>query len=349
MNKCLSIPFLHPKVQKMGKQCNMFRKYCEMLAAVLVASSINGVLSQSRLCRRSCGDLQIKYPFGIDDGCGTVEYRSRLVCTREKKLQLRTPTGTYQVKNISYERGPHMIISDSSMWSCSAGGSLPESQIFRLDASTKFSISVLNNFLFFNCNESFVMVQTQPTYCQSQPTRCASICDNGNRLCLNLPACPRSLPAHVSCCSYFPRTSDSIRLMLQYCKSYTSIFWDISQASGTTYGVPSYGIRLNFEVPVTSRCRQCQDKRLGGGTCGFETDSGNFTCLCSGGNSSTFCTDRGHFKHESHPRATAIAGTVIGLTVVAMVAAGAVFWYRRRKRVDQPVKLAVVNSRAETK
>lgn len=53
--------------------------------------------------------------------------------------------------------------------------------------------------------------------------------------------------------------------------------------------VPEYGIRIDFEIPVTTLCLQCQDTRKGGGMCGFDTQSQGFLCLCDGRNATTYC------------------------------------------------------------
>uniref|UniRef100_A0A453S863 Wall-associated receptor kinase C-terminal domain-containing protein n=1 Tax=Aegilops tauschii subsp. strangulata TaxID=200361 RepID=A0A453S863_AEGTS len=52
--------------------------------------------------------------------------------------------------------------------------------------------------------------------------------------------------------------------------------------------VPDYGVRVDFEIPVTTRCLQCQDRRRGAnGTCGFDPATRDFVCICDGGRNST--------------------------------------------------------------
>eukprot|EP01018_Ginkgo_biloba_P010019 Gb_31664 [translate_table: standard] len=297
--------------------------------------------AQSSLCRTSCAGLSIQYPFGIDDGCGSSEYRTLLVCTNDTKLELRTPSGRYLVKNISYD-DPHIVISDPSMWSCSAGNKLPQSRSFSLDVSTKFSISTLNNFLYFNCNKSSVLVQPELSYCVSQPKRCESLCDSSNYLCNNLPNCPRAL-SKTSCCSYYPRTSESLRLMLGSCESYTSIYLELTNASAPYNEIPAYGIRLNYEIPITTHCLNCQNDENGGGTCGYETEFAGFVCLCKDKNTTSYCTDRGYLQHRSRGRV--LAGTIAGVTVGGMIAVGVIIWYLRKIKPSRPLRLGVENSR----
>uniref|UniRef100_A0A0D6R3I2 Wall-associated receptor kinase galacturonan-binding domain-containing protein n=1 Tax=Araucaria cunninghamii TaxID=56994 RepID=A0A0D6R3I2_ARACU len=309
---------------------------CTFVSVLLIEAA-----AQSSLCRTSCAGLSIQYPFGIDDGCGSVDYRSLLVCTNDTLLELRTPTGRYPVKNISYDE-PHIIISDPSMWSCKAGAKLPQSQSFSLDVSRKFSLSNLNTFLYFKCNESSVLVQPQLRYCESQPRRCETLCDTNNYLCNNLPGCPKALSG-ASCCSYYPRTSDSLRLMIENCESYTSVYWEISNVSGAYTQLPAYGIRLNYEIPIITHCLNCQDDGRGGGTCGYDTQFGNFTCLCRNKNVTTYCPEHGRLQHLS--RARVVAGTVVGVAVGGMIAAGVIIWYLRKIRPNRPLRLGVANSR----
>lgn len=102
---------------------------------------------------------------------------------------------------------------------------------------------------------------------------------------------PQCGSGSVSCCAYYPKAVESLRLMLKYCEAYTSVYW---RSSGRINGgfedqVAEYGIRVDFDIPVTTRCLQCQDMVNGGGTCGFDVVSQDFLCLCPKGNVTTFC------------------------------------------------------------
>lgn len=77
--------------------------------------------------------------------------------------------------------------------------------------------------------------------------------------------------------------------MLKYCASYTSVYWRNIGSNPPYDQVPEYGIRVDFDIPVTTRCSQCQDMTKGGGTCGFDTETQNFLCLCGKGNVTTYC------------------------------------------------------------
>ncbi|XLS79258.1 hypothetical protein HN51_063483 [Arachis hypogaea] len=56
------------------------------------------------------------------------------------------------------------------------------------------------------------------------------------------------------CCSYSPKATESLRLMLKYCTSYTSFYWRNLGSPQPYDRVPQYGIRIDFDIPVTTGC-----------------------------------------------------------------------------------------------
>ncbi|MBA0748543.1 hypothetical protein Gogos_005353 [Gossypium gossypioides] len=255
----------------------------------IIFQSISLIEAQASLCRTTCGDIPINYPFGIDDGCGSPYYRHMLVCSDLGNLYLRTPSGRYPVHSISYS-DPHVLVTDPLMWNCRDGDHFRPTRPFSLDTSTPFTLSSQNDYLFFNCSEDYVIVEPKPIFCERFPDRCDSSCDSASYLCRHLPECADALSAS-SCCSYYPKATESLRLMLRYCASYTSVYWKtVGSTTNSPYSqVPEYGIRVDFDVPVTTHCLQCQDPSKGSGTCGFDTQTHNFLCLCKEGNVTSYC------------------------------------------------------------
>ncbi|KAL9355818.1 hypothetical protein Peur_053788 [Populus x canadensis] len=288
-------------------------------------------------CRTSCGTIPISYPFGIDDGCGSPYYRHILVCSDSGFLELRTPSGRYQVRSISYS-DPHMIVTDPFMWSCQDGHHFRATRPFSLDTSTHLTLSSQNDYLFFNCSEERVIVQPKPIFCERFPDRCDSTCDSASYLCRHLPGCATALGGS-SCCSYLPKATESLRLMLKYCASYASIYWRTG-VNAPDDQVPEYGIRVDFDIPVTTDCLQCQDMKKGGGSCGFDTQSQSFLCLCNQrSNVTTYCND--HSGTTSHSKAGVIAGTVTGVSAAGAIGIGAGLWYWKKVRATAPVTCGV--------
>lgn len=279
----MSIVFLSnkPAPVKRPSRTSFFR-----IILIFIPYLNQSAVSQSILCRKQCGDLPIKYPFGIDDGCGNPYFRNVLVCTNNTKLEFRTPSGTYAVTNISYS-DPHIVISNPFMWTCLNSNSFPPSRPFSLDSSTPFSLSPLNNFLFFNCSDS-VIARPRPSFCERNPDLCDSVCDSSSYLCRNLPGCP-SVLERSHCCTYYPTASESLRLMLAECASYTSVYWRFVGATPPYNQVADYGIRVDYDMTVTTHCFECQEPTKGNGICGFDVQSRQFLCLCDGRSSSTYC------------------------------------------------------------
>ncbi|CAN4083757.1 unnamed protein product [Withania somnifera] len=280
--------------------------------------------AQSSICRNSCGDLPIQYPFGIDDGCGSPYYRHILVCTGGQ-LQLRTPSGRYPVRNLSYN-DPHILVTDPLMWNCLDGDNFRPTRPFSLDTSTHFTLSSENDYLFFNCSETDVIVEPKPMFCERFPDQCDSTCDSASYLCRHMPECPSALRSS-SCCSYYPKAAESLRLMLKHCASYTSVYWRNLGSTPAFDQAPEYGIRVDFDIPVTTRCLQCQDTAKGGGTCGFDAETQDFLCLCDKGNSTTYCND-----HMASHRRGVVAGTATAVSVAGAFGIGAGVWYLKKLR-----------------
>ncbi|XP_074298237.1 uncharacterized protein LOC141629069 [Silene latifolia] len=312
-----------------------------ILILIIVTTLISLILplttSQSSLCRTSCGGIEINYPLSIDDGCGSPYYRHILVCSGNT-LELRTPSGRYTVKSISYS-DPHILVLDPLMWACHDGNRFTRpTRPFSLDSSTHLSLSNQNEYLFFNCSPDRVIMEPRPMFCERYPDRCDTTCDPASYLCRHLPQCAPNVLQGSSCCSYYPKATESLRMMLKHCPSYTSIHWNNVGGIGTNRPydqVPEYGVRVDFEIPVTTNCLRCQDRAKGGGMCGFEAKSQDFLCLCEDRNVTSYCKDRPIEQHRGGHGA--IAGTVTAVSVASGVGIGAGILYLKKLRAKAPV------------
>ncbi|CAL5038546.1 unnamed protein product [Urochloa decumbens] len=320
------------------------RRHLHVLAivAIVAMTVVPSTTIASGLCRESCGDIPVRYPLGIDDGCGSPYYRNILTCsTHNSTLRLRTPSGTYPVAGADYS-DPHLVVTDPSMWTCARPFTSVHAAPFSLDTSTRFSLSPRNEYLFFDCDEARVIVEPRPASCDTYPGRCDSACDSAGYLCRNLPGCRGALEeGNMTCCAYRPRAAGSLRAMLRHCEAYTSVYWRAAGDKFPPYDqVPAYGVRVDFEIPVTTRCLQCQDKRRGdGGTCGFDPATRDFVCICGDGrNSTTDCAD-GHAS-GNHGSAGVIAASVV-VSISAAIGIGGLVWYIRKIRPSKVVTCGV--------
>uniref|UniRef100_A0A0D9VCL4 Wall-associated receptor kinase galacturonan-binding domain-containing protein n=1 Tax=Leersia perrieri TaxID=77586 RepID=A0A0D9VCL4_9ORYZ len=273
-----------------------------LLMIILVAVSMSHSLVAGGICRESCGGIPVRYPLSIDDGCGSPYYRNMLSCSADNAtLRLRTPSGTYAVAGADYA-DPHLVVTDPSMWTCDRPFTSVRSAPFSLDTSTRFSLSTRNDYLFFDCDEERVIVAPRPASCDRYPDRCDSA----------------------------PRAAESVRLMLRHCESYTSVYWRALGDKFPPYDqVPAYGVRVDFEIPVTTRCLQCEDRRRGaGGTCGFDPATRDFVCICDDGrNSTTDCADGPASRHRAS--AGVVAASVV-FSISAAIGITGLVWYIRK-------------------
>ncbi|XP_048541348.1 uncharacterized protein LOC125521069 [Triticum urartu] len=316
------------------------RLHLHVLAILMIISARPPSVAGG-LCRDSCGDVPVRYPLGIDDGCGSPYYRSMLTCADNTTLRLRTPSGTYPVSGADYA-DPHLVVTDPSMWTCARPFTAVHAAPFSLDTSTRFSLSPRNDHLFFNCDEERVIVAPRPAICDRYPDRCDSACDSAGYLCRNLPGCRGALEeGNMSCCAYRPRAAESLRAMLRHCEAYTTVYWRAVGDKFPPYDqVPDYGVRVDFEIPVTTRCLQCQDRRRGAnGTCGFDPATRDFVCICDGGrNSTTDCADG---RVTGHGASAGVVAATVVFSISAAIGIGGLVMYIRKMRSSKVVTCGV--------
>ena len=56
------------------------RVHLHALAILVIVAMVVPPTVAGELCRRSCGNIPVRYPLGIDDGCGSPYYRNMLTC-----------------------------------------------------------------------------------------------------------------------------------------------------------------------------------------------------------------------------------------------------------------------------
>ncbi|XP_051152662.1 uncharacterized protein LOC127266450 [Andrographis paniculata] len=232
------------------------------------------------VCRPFCNNIPIRYPFGIDDGCGAALFRPMLNCSGSD-LFFVTPSGSYKIQSIDYSRRT-LTVFDPSMTTCSIlqprhdflmtdiqWATVPPSPdtVFAL-INCSLDSPVLNHYssLCFNfsghsCDELYASCTSFKRFLFSYSSPSA----NGS-----------STRAPPPCC--FTRY-DTVRMMsmsILDCTHYTSVY----NADGLR-GIGAldwlYGMRLSYSVPDLG-CDRCANS---GGTCGFDVDTRGFLCICA--------------------------------------------------------------------
>eukprot|EP01018_Ginkgo_biloba_P002859 Gb_26122 [translate_table: standard] len=224
-------------------------------------------------CRSWCGKHTIKYPFGLQEGCGHPEFQ--LTCNEDNdNVELRLNSKLLTVKYLDYSNNK-IIVRDSQMSDCS--GLRQEDPGFRLDtAGTNYSV-IESTVLLLNCLAFQREIQVNPLNSQY---------DCRSPACVAFVTSCLMNSAPTTCC----QLTSPVNLDLQplQCQSYTSAYspgrpmYDASRWS--------YGLVLEWDFPpdVLQACMDCQKSN---GVCGYNVSDvqSNFLCICKYGNSSDRC------------------------------------------------------------
>ncbi|CAN7058077.1 unnamed protein product, partial [Brassica oleracea var. botrytis] len=158
-------------------------------------------------------------------------------------------------------------------WNCKDRDNFRPTRSFSIFSNTHITVSLQNDYLFFNCDPEKVIVKPKPLFCERFPDKCDSSCDSSSYLCRHLPECGSVLGSRRKA----------------------------GAGNGPYDQVPEYGIRVDYEFPVTMKCLLCQ-----------ETTKGE-------GNATTYCKDPNLIKHK---RIGAVAGTVTAVSAGRAIGVG---------------------------
>lgn len=245
---------------------------------VLVAAAAVTMAQVSSSCRDFCNSIPIKYPFGIEDGCGSPQFRHMLNCSATD-LFFQTPSGNYKVQSIDYDK-KSLTIYDPSMSTCSI-----------LQPHHDFVMSDIQNaiippsydtvFVLMNCSIDSPVLNHYKNLCFNFSDHS---CDELYGTCTSFKLfhlLSNSTPP--PCCFTAYDTVRYMSMNILDCTHYTTVY-NTDNLKGVGPLDWLYGIRLSYSVPDTG-CGRCSRS---GGTCGFDVETEGMLCICSAaGNNAT--------------------------------------------------------------
>ncbi|KAK9053795.1 hypothetical protein SSX86_024869 [Deinandra increscens subsp. villosa] len=264
------------------------------------------------VCRDSCADIRIDYPFGIDDGCGAPLYRNMLNCSATfaplftppsssisnsnsstpmltptiatpsttptataSALFYQTPSGGYKVESIDYASRT-LTIYDPSMSTCTV--LQPHHDFLMSDLqSAIIPPSPDTVFALINCSIDSPVLNHYKSLCFnfSADHSCDELYDSCTSFKIFGMLSNDTPPA---CCFTSYNTLKFMSMNILDCTHYTS-FFDVDKLIKEDEKPLdwSYGIKLSYTLPDTG-CDRC---RKSGGTCGFDVETEGMVCICS--------------------------------------------------------------------
>uniref|UniRef100_A0A1J3I8C3 non-specific serine/threonine protein kinase n=1 Tax=Noccaea caerulescens TaxID=107243 RepID=A0A1J3I8C3_NOCCA len=226
-------------------------------------------------CRKFCGSIPINYPFGIDQGCGSPQFKGMFNCSTD--LFFLTPSGSYKVQRIDYEKNT-MVVFDPAMSTCSI---LQPHHDFKLAdiQSAVIRPSYDTVFALLNCSNDSPVHNRFRNLCFNAS---GHSCDELYSSCTSFRIFNTTSPSGNStvhttpyCCFTSYDTVRAMSLNILDCSHYTTVI-DSGRMRDAAPLDWSYGIELSYSVPEIG-CDRC---RKSGGTCGFDADTEIFLCQC---------------------------------------------------------------------
>ncbi|KAI3512422.1 hypothetical protein L1887_19738 [Cichorium endivia] len=245
------------------------------------------------LCRNACGNIQIDYPFAIDDGCGAPLYRNMLNCSAAfvplstnatssntdlttpstTDLFFQTPSGSYKVESIDYS-SKTLTIYDPSMSTCTI--LQPHHDFVLSDVqSALIPPSPDTVFALMNCSIDSPVLNHYKNLCfnLSSDHSCDELYGSCTSFKIFQMLANDTPPA---CCFTSYSTVKFMSMNILDCTHYTT-FYDADKLKGEKPLDWSYGIKLSYGLPDTG-CDRC---RRSGGACGFDVETEGTVCICS--------------------------------------------------------------------
>lgn len=221
-------------------------------------------------CRSFCGNIPIKHPFGVDDGCGVPQFRHMFNCNATD-LFFITPSGNYKVQSIEYDK-QNIVVYDPAMSTCSI--LQPHHDFILTDIQSAIIPPTSDTvFALLNCSIDSPVLNHYKYLCFNFS---GHSCDELYLTCNAFRVFHLLTNSSPPCCFTGYDTVKFMSMNILDCTHYTSVInTDSLKGIGPLDWV--YGIKMSYSVPDTG-CQRCVRS---GGTCGFDTETEGLLCLCS--------------------------------------------------------------------
>ncbi|XP_022979883.1 uncharacterized protein LOC111479439 [Cucurbita maxima] len=240
-----------------------------LLLLLLPATLLLPPLTFASPCRTSCGNIPIKYPFGVDDGCGAPQFRRMFNCSTD--LFFLTPSGTYKVQSIDYDK-QSMVIYDPAMSTCSI--LQPHHDFVMTDIQSIIMPPTPDTvFALLNCSIDSPILNHYKYLCFNFS---GHSCDELYGACNAFRVFHLLTNSSPPCCFTGYDTVKFMSMNILDCSHYTTVL-NSENLKGVGALDWDYGMKLSFSVPDLG-CDRCSKS---GGTCGFDTETEGLSCLCS--------------------------------------------------------------------
>ncbi|KAH7513572.1 uncharacterized protein LOC107433371 [Ziziphus jujuba] len=255
-------------------------------------------------CRNSCGNIAINYPFGMDDGCGAPQFRHMLNCSSTNDLFFLTPSGSYKVQSIDYNKKT-MVVYDPAMSTCSI--LQPHHDFIMTDIQSAIIPPTSDTvFALLNCSIDSPVLNHYSNLCFNFS---GHSCDELYSACNAFRVFHFLTNTTPPCCFTSYDTIKFMSMNILDCTHYTTVLnTDSLKGIGPLDWV--YGIKLSYTLPETG-CERCAQS---GGTCGFDTETEGMRCLCSTSSNST--RQCGSVMAQGHARISGISSQKLFLMMM---------------------------------
>ncbi|KAF4385162.1 hypothetical protein F8388_014295 [Cannabis sativa] len=182
----------------------MMQKIFLIILLILVSASSNVCVGSS--CNEKCGDIEVPYPFGIDDVSCAMNEDFLLKCNRSTThhLTLMVDGKMIEVSNINVEKATiRVVMADALSFKCydKSGGlvELSGPKIITFNNYMTFS-NTENKLMAFGCDTMIIIASTLHEH--SIASGCLSFCTENFNMsseitCSGLGCCHTPVPKHL--------------------------------------------------------------------------------------------------------------------------------------------------------